>query len=206
VNLEPLFGLRVRTPRLELRVPTEDELEQLYLVAEAGIHPPEEMPFAVAWTDDLSHDAFVGFHLAGREAWTPDAWSLHLSPFVDGRPVGDQGMRAERFAETRRVLTGSWLGREHQGRGLGTEMRAGVLELAFRGLGAREAVSGALLGNDASARVSEKLGYRHTGWGEESPRGEPVPHKDFLLTADEWRPPFEVEIEGLEPALPLFGL
>ena len=46
------------------RLPTDDELEELYRVAERGIHPPDEMPFAVAWTDDLQHDPFVDFHRA----------------------------------------------------------------------------------------------------------------------------------------------
>ncbi len=44
-----LYGLRLRTPRVELRVPTHGELVELRDVAHAGIHPPEEMPFGVAW-------------------------------------------------------------------------------------------------------------------------------------------------------------
>jgi hypothetical protein len=44
-----LLELRVRTPRLELRLPREEELEDIAALAEAGIHPPDEMPFAVAW-------------------------------------------------------------------------------------------------------------------------------------------------------------
>ena len=44
-----LYGLRLRTPRVELRVPTHGELVELRDVAHAGIHPPEAMPFGVAW-------------------------------------------------------------------------------------------------------------------------------------------------------------
>src|SRR5256885_9501597 len=58
-----------------------------------------------------------------------------------GRPIGVQEVAGRDFAGTRRVSTGSWLGAPHQGHGLGTEMRAAVLELAFRGLGAEVAVS-----------------------------------------------------------------
>ncbi len=50
-QLEPLFALQVRTRRLELRLPVGDELVELAHVARAGIHPPETMPFRVAWTD-----------------------------------------------------------------------------------------------------------------------------------------------------------
>ena len=52
MNLAPLHALRVRTPRLELRLPTEAELVELYEVAAAGIHPPEEMPFAFDSSQD----------------------------------------------------------------------------------------------------------------------------------------------------------
>jgi RimJ/RimL family protein N-acetyltransferase len=119
--------------------------------------------------------------------------------------VGTQSLLAERFAAERVVGTGSWLGRAAQGRGLGTEMRAAVLELAFRGLGTSAATSGWLEGNWASARVSEKLGYREVGLSEMSPRGVPVVHHDVRLERDQWIPPVPVEITGLEPALALFG-
>jgi hypothetical protein len=36
----------------------------------------------------------------------------------------------------REFESGSWLGREHQGRGLGKEMREATLHLGFEGLGA----------------------------------------------------------------------
>jgi len=41
--------------------------------------------------------------------------------------------------------------------------RAAVLQLAFQGLGAQQAVSAAFEGNPASLRVSRKLGYRDDG-------------------------------------------
>jgi hypothetical protein len=51
VNVEPLYGLRLTTPRLELRLGTGDELAELGRIAKGGIHPPDEMPFGAAWTD-----------------------------------------------------------------------------------------------------------------------------------------------------------
>ena len=44
---------------------------------------------------------------------------------------------AREFATRRMVGTGSWIGRDFQGRGFGKEMRAGLLTLAFDGLGAK---------------------------------------------------------------------
>lgn len=205
MNLEPLWALRIRTPRLELRLPTEDELVELFRVAEGGIHPPDEMPFYVPWTDSLDLDAFVGFHRTAWAEWRPEKWSLNLIAFLDSGPIGSQGAAATDFATTREVETGSWLGAPFQGRGLGTEQRAAVLELAFSGLGAEAAVSGSFSHNVKSQRVSEKLGYRVTGTRTMLSRGEPAAHYDYRLERGSWRSPVEVEIAGLEPALPLFG-
>ena len=205
MNIEPLWNIRVRTPRLELRLPTRDELRAFYRVAEAGVHPPEEMPFAVPWTDTLTEEAFASYHRGCWESWSPDRWSCNFVTFVAGEPIGTQGIESERFSETRTVETGSWLGQRHQGQGYGTEQRAAVLEFAFRGLGADTATSGALFPNVASQRISEKLGYRVTGVRELSPRGEPIKHYDYRLDRADWRSPVDVEIVGLEPALPLFG-
>ncbi len=85
-------------------------------------------------------------------------------------------------------------------------MRAAVLELAFRGLGADLATSGWLEGNDASRRVSEKLGYRETGVRTESPRGRSVVAHDVVIERSAWRSPVAVHLEGLEPCLALFGV
>lgn len=205
MKLEPLWGIRVRTPRLELRLPAEEDLVELFRVAEAGIHPPEEMPFFVPWTDDLQLGAFLEFHRGTWAAWRPEKWSLNLVTFLDGRPIGSQGIDGEDFAARREVVTGSWLGAPYQGKGIGTEQRAAVLQLAFGGLGAEAAVSGSLVHNIASQRVSEKLGYRTTGTRTVAPRGEPVEHYDYRLERRDWRCPTDVEITGLEPALPLFG-
>ena len=207
MDLVPLFDLRLRTPRLELRLPTRPELEELRELARDGVHPPDEMPFAVAWTDEpYSEEWVVAFHEQQREAWRPEAWDLELGVWADGDLAGVQALFAKNFAGSRTVGTGSWLGARFQRRGIGTEMRAAVLELAFRGLGAEVAQSGAIEGNVASLRVAEKLGYRVVGSGTVAPRGVHVGHTDVELRREDWRPPFEVEIEGLGTCLPLFGV
>ena len=47
----PLFGLVLRTPRLELRLPSLERLAELGELAAEGVHDPAVMPFFVAWTD-----------------------------------------------------------------------------------------------------------------------------------------------------------
>jgi RimJ/RimL family protein N-acetyltransferase len=206
MDLGPLFALRLRTSRLELRFPTDEELVELFHVAEAGIHPPEEMPFEIPWTDSLSEDAFLAFHRENRERWSPDRWACNFATFLDGRVIGSQAVEATDFAGRGEVQTGSWLGKAFQRKGYGTEQRAAVLELAFAGLGARAALSGAIVHNVASQRVAQKLGYRQTGSRELAPRGEPVEHLDYRLDRVSWQSPVPVEIVGLEEALPLFGV
>ena len=185
IDLAPLFDLRLRTPRLELRLGASDDIDALGALAMRGIHPPEEMPFGVAWSDRIAEPDFMNgfraYHAERLASWTADAWGVDFLVWEHGSISGAMGISAERFAVDRTVTTGSWLGRDVQARGLGTEMRAAVLELAFRGLGAVAATSGWLEGNRASARVSEKLGYHETGIGEISPRGVPVPHHDLRL-------------------------
>ena len=210
-ELSPLAAIRVRTPRLELRLGTHDEVLALGALAETGIHPPDEMPFGIAWTDDAGRpgfvDRFAAFHEAQLVAWQPSDWTLNLLVWEGATLVGTQGVSGTRFAAERTVATGSWLGQAHQGRGIGTEMRAAVLELAFSGLGAEAATSNWLAGNNSSRRVSEKLGYAVSGETVQSPRtGEAVQAWDVRLERADWRCPVPVTVHGLEPCLTLVGL
>jgi RimJ/RimL family protein N-acetyltransferase len=202
----PLSRLRLETPRLELRLATVAELRRLFRIAEAGIHDPSVMPFEFAWTDKLDEQEFVDFHEDKLRSSTPDAWEAVFVAFLDGQPVGVQSLRGERFAAQRRVETGSWLGRAHQGKGLGTEMRAAVLSLAFDGLAAEVAVSGAIGGNPQSLGVSRKLAYEEVGSHSVSPRGEPVEHVDLELRRGRFVSPVSVRIHGLQPILGEFGV
>lgn len=209
-RLWPLFGLRVRTTRLELRLPDDDDLGTLAELAAAGVHPPETMPFLTAWTDKPSPELERGmlqYHWRSRADWTPAGWTLDLAVLADGVHVGMQGISAADFAVTRSVGTGSWLGRAHQGRGLGTEMRAAVLHLAFAGLGALEARSGAFSDNAASLAVSRQLGYRPDGHSVHARRGQRAIERRLVLTHADWKASGRpaVTVEGLEPCRELFG-
>jgi RimJ/RimL family protein N-acetyltransferase len=210
LNVAPLYALRLRTPRLELRLGNREELAALARLAQEGIHPPEEMPFAMAWTDRSGEEgfveSFVEFHEAALRDWQLEKWLLNLLVFVDAVPAGSQTIGSENFASTRTVGTGSWLGKHFQRQGLGTEMRAAVLELAFRALGAEAATSGAIVGNEASKRVSAKLGYTITGTSTVSPRGEPLAHYDLRIERGAWASPVPVEIAGLDGCLALFAV
>ena len=207
MDTSPLRDLRLRTPRLELRLGTRDELVELGRLAEGGIHPPETMPFSVPWTDGVGEPGFlvdfVAYHEGKLDEWSPEAWALGLLIWKDGQLVGTQELFSTEFTRRRGVGTGSWLGQAFHGRGIGTEMRAAMLELAFHGLGAAYAESSWLEGNEASRRVSEKLGYRDDVVNELSPRGTPVMQYGVRIDRTDWRCPFNLVIEALEPSTPL---
>ncbi len=208
-DLVPIFGLRLRTPDLELRLPTMAELGDLGAVAEDGVHDPAFMPFFVPWTEFPNPGRGIVLHyLRTLGAWTPRDWHLDMVAYSDGAPVGKQTMSAKDFAVIREVHTGSWMGRRHHGRGLGTQMRAALLALAFDGLGATSARSAAFEDNPSSLRVSEKLGYRPDGIEIYARRGVAARTQRLRLDLADWRAVVRVpvEIEGLEPCLPMFGL
>ncbi len=206
----PLFGLRITSEHLVLRLPMDHDMPALIDLAKAGIHPPDEMPFGVAWSAVPSPDlerSFVQHHWGGRASWVPDDWSLHLAVWRRNELIGAQTVVARRFAILRTVDTGSWLGRAFQGQGFGTEMRGAVLAFAFDGLGARAAESSAFLDNAASRGVSRALGYEENGRGTLAPQGVARETQRFRMTAEMWRsrPRPPVTIEGLDACRELFG-
>ena len=206
----PLFGLRIRSERLLLRLPTDDDLGRLLAVAQAGIHPPDVMPFGIAWSTVPStawERGFLQHHWGLRASWTPDNWQLNLLIELDGQPIGSQSIHATRFSVLRTVDSGSWLGRMFQGRGYGREMRAAVLAFAFDALGAQVATTEAFLDNAASAGVSRSLGYEENGRGSLAPAGVARETQRFRMTVERWRsqPRPPIQVEGFEACRELFG-
>ncbi|MGP3982325.1 GNAT family N-acetyltransferase [Streptomyces sp. KR80] len=207
----PLYGLRITTPRLELRVPDLELLDELAAVAADGVHDPAVMPFTVPWTDADPQARGRGTfqHLLGTVAdWRPEKWTLSLVVLCAGEVVGRQDLTATDFAVTREAETGSWLGMAHQGQGIGTEMRAAVLQLAFEGLGARSVTSSAMVDNAGSLGVSRRLGYRPDGLQAASVRGERRTLQRLRLDREAWvaHRGVRAEVHGLEPCRKLFGL
>jgi RimJ/RimL family protein N-acetyltransferase len=206
-----MTGLRLQTPSLELRWPSQDDLDRLADLAAVGVHDPGMQPFKAAWTDASPDERALGtlqYHWSQWGSWKPSDWTLEFVVLRDGVVVGKQGIGGRDFAVLREVHTGSWLGLGYQGQGIGSQMRAAVLHLAFEGLGARHAVSEAFDDNPASLGVSRKLGYRDDGIEWYTVRGRPVLSRRLRLTRADWQAArtVPVQIHGLEPCLPHFGL
>ncbi|MFH8373970.1 GNAT family N-acetyltransferase [Streptomyces cyaneofuscatus] len=207
----PLHGLRIRTPRLELRLPDEALLDELASVGAGGVHAPDRMPFIVPWTDGEPDEVGRATyqHVLGTIAgWTEKDWHLSLAVLHEGKVVGRQDVMGREFGVRREVMTGSWLGLPHQGQGIGTEMRAAALHLAFEGLGARYAVSDARTDNAGSLGVSRRLGYEPDGLQIEVIRGEAVTLRRLRLDRTGWEKhrSVDVTVEGLDACRADFGV
>lgn len=208
----PLFGLTLRTSRLELRLASDDELyAAIDNILARRIHGDDEIPFTTAWAlegaDELP-TSFLQFHWKFRASWTPKSWNWVGMAFVDGNPIGCQSVSASNFADLGSVSTGSWLLTDLQGQGLGIHMRAAILTLAFDHLGAIDAHSGARLGNAPSLGVSYRLGYQDNGISRISFGGQVAEEQRLRLTRERWfdhRPGIEVEVTGLDACRHLFG-
>ncbi|MEV5594128.1 GNAT family protein [Streptomyces sp. NPDC052496] len=215
----PLYGLRIRTPRLELRLPDLALLDELAAVAADGVHDAAEMPFTVPWTDAAPEErgrATFQHVLATVAQWTPESWTLSLAVAredrregrperlpedqpedrPEGRVVGRQDMVGTAFGVTREVETGSWLGLAHQGQGIGTEMRAAVLHFACEQLGAHTVTSAAMTDNAPSLAVSRKLGYVPDGVQVAAVRGQVRTLQRLRLDRAGWEAHRTVPVRG----------
>ena len=193
-----------------MRVPTDADLLELAAAARSGITDPDEIVFLVPWhqlPSPAMERQFLLHWWRARGTWSPSRWGLGLAVILNGRAVGMQDIMAKDFAITRTVSSASWLAREFQCHGYCTEMRGGMLALAFDGLGAEVAESGYFKGNGRSARVSEKLGYIPNGEEVFAVEGKRMVEQKVRMTRDQWkRDVVPATIEGLGPCLTLFGI
>lgn len=206
----PVVELRLATPRLVLRPCTEADLPALADALPADFETDPRLPVHDVADPRLARGLAV--HQAYWQAlagWSASSWRLPFVVELDGRAVGVQELEADGFARRRVVETGSWLVPEVRGTGVGKEMRAAVLHLAFGDLGALEAETAAWWDNAASLGVSRALGYE--------PNGETVHvHGDrrdrmvrMRLTADRWAtvaPSYPTTVSGSDGCRHLFGV
>jgi len=208
----PLFDLVVRTPRLTIRYIDDAIGVELAALAAAGIHDPEFMPFVIPWSNapspDLERDA-LRFYWMSRAETRPDTWKLQFATFEGDTLVGSTSLMANGFPLLRTFETGSWLGREHQGRGIGTEMRVASLHLGFLGLDALEATTGAFDDNHPSLSVTRKLGYEPNGAFAHARQGRRADTLRYRMSRAHFLAHVrrnDVEITGQESVRELLGI
>ena len=201
----PLAGLVLRTRRLELRLPSESELRSLVA------RTPEDLETDPAWPapPDAGHPAgtaVLQWYWRGLGQWRPEHWRLPLAVFLDGEGVGFQELEAERFATLATVESSSWLVRAARGVGVGKEMRAAVLHLAFEHLAAAVATSSACESNAASLGVSRSRGYVDNGWFTDDHHGRVGRQRRVVLERADWQGGmWPTEVSGLGACRSWFG-
>jgi RimJ/RimL family protein N-acetyltransferase len=201
-RLWPPFGVRVSCGPLVLRAVRDTDFPEVFDVLHRGVHEPDRMPFYVPWTKARGaalERQFLQYHWGLRGSLSPSSWALDLGVWHDGTFVGMQGVSTKEFAITRTGETGSWLGREFQGRGIGTLMRQAMCVLCLDHLGFEEVTSGAFTDNPASLAVSRKVGYRPNGEQRLARDGSLAVNAQLVLRPEDLvRPPYDVTVEGAE--------
>lgn len=162
----PPFGVRIEVATPERSIAllglTDAHLPLLAHASEESVYGPNTPDHAFPWLfapDSERARNSAQFRWLNRVNFQPAAWSLDLVVFDGDTLIGAVDLRATDFAFRRTVATGSWIFHRFQGQGFGTLVRHAIAGFCFDHLGAERVESGWILGNDASARVSAKLGY-----------------------------------------------
>lgn len=211
-DLYPPLNVKVITPRLELHGATDSLLAELLPVVRAGVAGPPPGPFddpmSLYEDNPVREWKWLQAIWRGRGTVRPDAWRLYFVVMLGGKAVGMQDLVGVNFDTFRTVSSFSWLAPSARGQGLGKEMRAAILHLAFAGFGAAEATSDAFFDNVASNRVSEGLGYQPDGQDWATRRGESAVLNRWRLGREAWERGrrSDIELIGVEACKPVLQI
>ena len=213
MSLYPPLNVRIVTPQLELLGATDELLDRLAPLVRSGQAmadpPPWDDPCAFYETDpDTRVQQWMQGIWRGRSTVSPAYWRLYFVVLVNGEPIGQQDLTGNEFDDFGTVESTSWVSSEARRRGLGTEMRAAILHLAFEGLGAAEAHSEGAVDNLGSNRVSEGLGYERNGTAWATHHGDPVLGQRWRLQREAWatRRRADIEMSGIDECRNALGL
>ncbi|MXX05749.1 MAG: GNAT family N-acetyltransferase [Gammaproteobacteria bacterium] len=161
---------QIETKRLVLKKPGEKDKQSL--IAQIG-------DWEVAkWLSRVPHP----YTEKDADEWiqTLSRKELSFCIFDNDILIGGIGLAPQKDGSNQ---LGFWLGRRHWGRGFTTEAGKGLLRYAVEELRIGNIAASYMKGNDASARVLEKLGFTESGEGEtySLSRKETRPHIDLVL-------------------------
>jgi RimJ/RimL family protein N-acetyltransferase len=180
--------VRLSVSDIELSAIDDATALDLGRLAAAGIHG-DSLPFQRPWTRGAPVEvarSVYAYQSGLRARCAPEQWSLEFAARLDGTLIGVQALEAGDFPTTRSAESGSWLGRDWQGRGIGTLLRTAILSFAFDGLGANEVRTSAWADNAASNAVTRKLGYQPNGEQVLDREGAATVLKHYRLDRSTW--------------------
>ncbi len=150
--MEPVV---IRTERLVLSIPTDDDVDQITRLCQDELM--RDMLAMLPWPY-AREDAVSFVRELARPGWeSGDAAQWSIREAEDGPHLGSIGWRRERHD------IGFWMGAPYRGRGYMTEAVRGVCAWVFAELCEERIGWEAVAGNVASARVVRAAGFRFDG-------------------------------------------
>ena len=177
----------IRTERLLLRPLRASDAEPLRarfadwdVIRWLGLPP---WPYAL----DDAH-SFITAQLSSPPAATGYLAITRDDALIGGVEAGIRGSTATPLP--RSPTLGYWLARSHWGRGYMSEAARAYVVRVFANTAIDTIYSGAFVGNEASLRVQQKLGFERTGEALVycRPRGEKLAHVNTQLTRSRFQP------------------
>ena len=143
-----------------------------------------------------------------RGCWSIDDWALEFGVWRGDRPLGIQTLEGADFGRERTVDSASWIAKPFRGKGFGIQARELVLAFAFEQLDADNAITSAVVTNQASLGVSRHLGYRDNGTSPHDSGTETIELQHLVLDRSDWVAQRRTSptVNGFEPCRPFFGL
>ena len=180
-----MLPVTLRTARLVLSVPTEDDIDPIT----EGAQDPEVPRWTTLPSPYARADA-ADFVTKAAEWWDAETeltWAIH----ADRRWVGMLGLHRVERGESAEI--GYWVAAPARGRGYLTEAARAVIDFAFdpEALDLKRVAWRAVVGNVASARTARTLGFRYEGLvrqGLTGPRGRDDGWIAGLLASDDRMP------------------
>ena len=157
----------LKSERLELRPTHPDMFEGIWTAVTASA---AELADWMHWAVELDSNGTREYLLRADEAWNSGhdrAFTLFLEGEACGQCSLDQADPLNKSAEI-----GYWMRSDLCGQGLMTEAAAAVINFGFSREGLHRIELRAGVGNDASIRIAEKLGFREEGLLRDASRGQ----------------------------------
>ncbi|GAA5124465.1 GNAT family protein [Alloalcanivorax gelatiniphagus] len=176
--------LPLRTERLLLRPHRLDDLDDL-----AAFHGDPDVVRFVPWPvrDRAATEETLRVKLTQTELVAHGQWLvLAVEVRATGTVIGEVLLK---WASDRQGEVGFALARDHQGQGYAAEAATAMLRLGFDGLGFHRISAVVIDGNDPSARLLGRLGFRQEARHVDGVlfKGAWATQLVFAMLEDEWR-------------------
>ncbi len=180
---------RITTDRFVLRRFSRRDVEPLAEAVQASL---PELSRWLPWAHPgYRRDDAASFVRESTQAWKEGrAFDFGIRAHHDpGRHLGNASIwHTSRMARSAEI--GYWVRTDETSRGIATEVTAALIDLAFGAMGLHKVVLRIAVGNRASERVAEKLGFHRDGVLREELliAGRWVDHTLYSLLSHEWQP------------------